>query len=230
MHNFAQWLCLFRYTRSARAARLSCVILLALWCALAAGPNPNLDSILHGVENRYNHAQSLRLNFTETYKAVRRAGQVESGVLTLRKPGKMRWEYSAPSGKLFISDGKDVYLYLPDAHRVEHSKFKESEDFRAPLAFLLGKLNFYKEFRSFNLRPDGENQWIEAIPNSENLPYSRVEFLISPDARILRLQVIGQDQSIIDFAFDQEKLNIPLDVKSFAFRTPAGAELVESEQ
>jgi outer membrane lipoprotein carrier protein len=206
------------------------VISLALWCALAAGPNSNLDGILHAVEARYNHAQSLKLNFTETYKAVRRAGQTESGVLTLRKPGKMRWEYSAPTGKLFVSDGKDVFLYLPDANRVEHSKFKESEDFRAPLAFLLGKLNFYKEFRSFNLRPEGENQWIDAIPNSDNLPYSRVEFLIAPDSRILRLQVIGQDLSVMDFAFDQEKLNPALDIKSFSFRPPAGAELVESEQ
>src|SRR6516225_9425780 len=152
------------YTRSGGLERLSVVTSLALWCVLAAGPNPTLDSVLHAVENRYNHAQSLRLTFTQSYKAVKRADQVESGVLTLRKPGRMRWEYTAPAVKLLVSDGKDVYLYLPDAKRVEHSKFKETEDFRAPLAFLLGKLNFYKEFKSFNLRQEGENQWVDAIP------------------------------------------------------------------
>jgi outer membrane lipoprotein carrier protein len=206
------------------------VISLALWCVLAAGPAVNLETLLHSVENRYNHAQSLRLTFTESYKSVNRAVQLDSGVLTLRKPGRMRWEYTAPAGKLFVSDGKDVYLYLPDAKRVEHSKFKESEDLRAPLAFLLGKLNFYKEFRSFSLRPEGENQWVDAIPNSDNLPYSRVEFLISPDFQIRRLRVIGQDQSVMDFSFEQEKLNVPLDLKTFSFRPPPGIELVESEQ
>jgi outer membrane lipoprotein carrier protein len=206
------------------------VITLVLWCALAAGAPVNLDSLLHAVENRYNHAQSLRLTFTESYKMQKRSAQVEEGVLTLRKPGRMRWEYTAPAGKLFVSDGKDVYLYLPDAKRVEHSKFKESEDLRAPLAFLLGKLNFYKEFRSFNLRPEGENQWVDAVPNSDNLPYSRVEFLITPEAQIKRLRVIGQDQSVMDFAFEQEKLNVPLDLKSFSFRPPPGAEIVEGEQ
>jgi outer membrane lipoprotein carrier protein len=155
---------------------------------------------------------------------------VESGVLTLRKPGRMRWDYTSPAGKLFVSDGKDVYLYLPDSHRVEHSKFKESEDLRAPLAFLLGKLNFYKEFRKFDLHSEGEDQWIGAEPNSENLPYSRVEFLIAPDARIRRLRVIGQDHSVMDFSFDQEKLNVPLDAKLFSFRPPAGSELVEGDQ
>jgi outer membrane lipoprotein carrier protein len=218
------------YPRSARLVRLFSVITFAVWCALAAGSPANLDVILHSVENRYNHAQSLRLTFTESYKAVKRADRVESGVLTLRKPGRMRWEYTAPAGKLFVSDGKDVYLYLPDAKRAEHSKFKESEDLRAPLAFLLGKLNFYKEFRSFNLRSEGENQWVEAVPNSDNLPYSKVEFLITPDSQIRRLRVIGQDQSIMDFAFEQEKLNVPLDVKTFSFRPPPGTEVVEGEQ
>lgn len=142
----------------------------------------------------------------------------------------MRWEYASPAGKLFVSDGKDVYLYLPDANRVEHSKFKESGDFRAPLAFLLGKLNFYKEFRKFNVRRDGENTWIDAEPNSANLPYSRVEFLVGPDARIQKLRVVGQDQSIMEFSFEQERLNVPLEAKLFSFRPPAGAEVVEGEQ
>jgi len=206
------------------------VISFALWCVLAAAPPGNLDSVLHSVENRYNHAQSLRLTFTQSYKAQKRAAQVDSGVLTLRKPGKMRWEYTVPAGKLFVSDGKDVYLYLPDVKRAEHSKFKESDDLRAPLGFLLGKLNFYKEFRSFSMRPEGENTWVDAVPNSDTLPYSRVEFLIAPDAQIRRLKVIGQDESVMEFAFEQEKLNVPLDVKSFSFRVPAGTEVVEGEQ
>jgi outer membrane lipoprotein carrier protein len=206
----------------------------ALWCVLTAcqvfGAEPSLDTLLHAVENRYNKAQSLTLDFKESYKAQKRSGQVEIGVLSLRKPGRMRWEYSTPAGKLFVSDGKDVYLYLPDAKRVEHSKFKESDDLRAPLAFLLGKLNFYKEFRKFTLRPEGESFWVDAEPNSANLPYSRVEFLIAPDSRIERVRVIGQDQSVMDFSFEHERLNVPLEAKLFAFRAPAGVEMVEGEQ
>jgi outer membrane lipoprotein carrier protein len=206
----------------------------ALWTLLLAfplsGAEPTLDALLHSVENRYNRSQSLTLSFRETYKALKRTEQVETGVLSLRKPGRMRWEYASPAGKLFVSDGKDVYLYLPDANRVEHSKFKESEDFRAPLAFLLGKLNFYKEFRKFNIRHEGESTWIDAEPNSGNLPYSRVEFLVSVDSRIQKLRVVGQDQSIMEFSFEQERLNVPLDGKLFAFRAPPGAEVVEGEQ
>ncbi len=192
---------------------------------------PRLDNLLKAVENRYNRAQSLTLTFEETYIAQRRPQQVESGTLTLRKPGRMRWNYSKPAGKVFVSDGKRVSLYDPETNQVEVTGVKETEDMRAPLAFLLGKLNFYKEFRRFTLREDTEGAWISAEPKSETLPYSRVEFLIAPDARIRRLKVFGQDRSILDFRFDQEKLDVPVDAKFFEYRPPITAQvLTEGEK
>ncbi len=69
-------------------------------------------------------------------------------MLMLRKPGRMRWDYSQPTGKLFVSDGKFLWLYTPAENRVEKMKLQETDDMRAPLAFLLGKLHFDKEFRN----------------------------------------------------------------------------------
>lgn len=199
------------------------------FAAPAFAGEQRLEPLLKAVEARYNHAQSLRLNFTETYTAPKRSSQTESGVLFLRKPGRMRWDYNTPAGKLFLCDGKDVYLYTPESNRVEKSKFKETEDMRAPLAFLLGKLNFFKEFRKFEIRKDGDEVWIVAEPTSENLPYSRVEFLVTPSAQIRRLKVIGDDHSVLDFTFDGETVNPRLESGLFAFRMPAGAEMVEAE-
>lgn len=221
-----------RPKRPGIGARHTFVRKIAVLClaALPAMAAANLDTLLKSVENRYNHAQSLRLNFSETYQAPRRPDRVESGTLALRKPGRMRWDYASPAGKVFVSDGKNLFLYTPDNNRVEHSTMKDTEDMRAPLAFLLGKLEFYREFRKFEARPDPGGTWIVAEPNSGNLPYSRVEFLVSPDARIQRLKVFGQDNSVLSYVFDQEKLNVPLDSKLFAFVPPRGAEIVEGSQ
>ncbi len=200
---------------------------------MLAGPvfaETRLEPLLKTVENRYNSAQSLKLNFTETYTVPKRSSQTESGVLFLRKPGRMRWDYVTPPGKLFLSDGKSVYLYTPDSNRVEKSKLKEMQDMRAPLAFLLGKLNFYKEFRKFDLRREGADTWITAEPTAGNLPYSSVEFLASPNGQIRRLKVIGLDRSVLDFTFERETLNPPLESGLFAFRKPIGAEIIEGEQ
>src|SRR5262249_3226547 len=154
----------------------------------------------------------------------------ESGTLRMRKPGRMRLDYTDPAGKLFVSDGKDVYLYSPVNKEVEKFKMKESEDMRVPLAFLLGKLNFEKEFQGFESREDNGLTWLSAKPKSENLPYTKVEFAISPEFQIRRVVVTGYDRSVTDFAFDEEKVNPSMDSKIFRFQMPAGAKLVEESQ
>ena len=102
------------------------VVCLAAVSAFAA--DPLLDQALKGLQDRYNHAKTLQISFNETYTVQGRPHQSESGTLTLRKPGRMRWDYTTPPGKLFLSDGKDVYLYTPDAKRVEKMRLRESED------------------------------------------------------------------------------------------------------
>src|SRR5262245_47536781 len=148
-------------------------------------------------------------------------------MLFLRKPGRMRWQYTYPAGKLFLSDGKFVYLVVPDSNRVQKMKAKESEDMRAPLAFLLGRLHFEKEFRNFESRPEGGDTWITAQPKSPNLPYTKVEFQVTPQFEIRRVRVTGQDLSVLDFHFDQEKVNPPLDIKLFQFELPSGSMVEE---
>lgn len=204
--------------------------LLASHAFAGSGNGDNLDSLLKSVENRYNHAQSLKLDFSETYAGARSPVQNESGVLYLRKPGRMRWQYTAPAGKVFISDGKEVFLYTPEDQRAEKSKLKESEDMRAPLAFLLGKLNFAKDFKSFQTRVDGNDTWIAAEPKSDNLAYSKVEFLATPDGEIRRVRITGQDQSKLDFTFSNERLNAPVADSMFTFQAPPGVAVVEAER
>jgi outer membrane lipoprotein carrier protein len=147
----------------------------------------------------------------------------------LRKPGRMRWDYSQPKGKLFISDGKFMWMYTPAENRAEKMKLQESDDMRAPLAFLLGKLNFEKEFRNLQARPEGAGAGtrITAEPKTANLPYSAVEFVVTTENRIREVKVTGFDNSILDFTFEEESLDPPLDGKLFQFQAPPGAEVVD---
>ncbi len=142
----------------------------------------------------------------------------------------MRWDYSQPKGKLFVSDGKYLWLYTPDNNEYVRRKLKESEDMRAPLAFLLGKLNFKKEFRNLSAKPEGDGQRISGEPATDNLPYSAVEFVVAPDYSIREVKVTGFDKSILTFRFDQEKVNPELNAKLFEFKPPPGAHMVEEEQ
>ncbi|HWF08677.1 MAG TPA: outer membrane lipoprotein chaperone LolA [Bryobacteraceae bacterium] len=207
------------------ARTLTCLIALPALSA-AADVNP----LLQKIQTRYNHAQSLKLDFSESYAGTRSPLQSEAGVLYLKKPGRMRWEYTSPAGKLFLSDGKDVLTYTPADHSVQKAKLKESEDVHAPIAFLLGKLDFRKEFKSFETRVEGPDTWIVATPKSENLAWSKVDFLATPEGEIRRVRIALQDQSRLDFAFSNEQLNAPVAQTMFTFHPPPGVQIVEAGQ
>ena len=101
---------------------------------------------------------------------------------------------------------------------------------RAPLAFLLGRLDFDKEFRNLQSLPEGSDTRIVAEPKGDNLPYSAVEFVVTPENRIREVKVTRFDRSILSFAFDQERVDPPLDGKLFQFQPPKGAEVVDAGQ
>jgi outer membrane lipoprotein carrier protein len=208
----------------------SAIALAALATGFAGSARPadlDISRVLKGIEGRYNSAQTLELSFTETYKAQGRA-RTEKGELYLRKPGRMRWQYTSPAGKLFISDGKFIYSYTPQDHRAEKMKLKETEDMRAPLAFLLGRLEFTKDFREFRGRAEDGGIFITAIPKSDKLPYTEISFLATPEFSIRKLEVKGQDNSLIQFSFDNERKDAPVQEALFRFTPPAGAEFVDS--
>jgi len=210
-------------------------LVLGVLVVSAFAGDAGLDGLLKGVETRYNRANTLQVLFHEEYTPPGPGGgparRSESGRLMLQKPGRMRWDYSQPQGKLFVSDGKFMWLYTPagpSGHpRAEKMKLQESDDMRAPLAFLLGKLNFAKEFRNLHARPEGTGTRILAEPKTDNLPYSAVEFVVTAEHRIREVKVTGFDNSILDFTFDEEILNPPLDGKLFQFQAPPEAEVVE---
>jgi outer membrane lipoprotein carrier protein len=141
----------------------------------------------------------------------------------------MRWEYRQPPGKLFLTDGKAAWFYSPHSNRVEKSRMKASDDLRAPLAFLIGRLDFRRDFKEFRTYPEGPDTYIVAAPRSDRAPYSQVAFRVNRQRQITLLRVTGQDASILVYRLSDEVVNPALDPRLFAFEPPAQAEIVEED-
>jgi len=195
--------------------------------SLSAADRPAYEGVIEGVESHYNRPQTLQLTFQQSYTAPGRRKVVESGEVFLRKPRRMRWEYRDPAGKLFVSDGNHAYFYSPSANRVEKSPLRESGDLRTPLAFLIGQVDLRRDFDRFLYRAEDEDIYVEGEPRSNRSPYCKVVFVVTPEYRIRRLEVHGQDQSVMEFVFSEETVNPPLADELFEFQMPEGAELVE---
>ncbi len=205
--------------------RLVCALVLSAALLQSAAAS---DELIRKVESRYNSVRTLSVDFVENYSMQGHPRPPEEGKLTLRKEGKMRWDYTHPSGKLFLSDGKTVYLYSAGDNRVEKIPLKDTEDMRAPLAFLLGRLDMKKEFRDFATHPDQGGVWLDASAKNDRVPYDKVQMLLSADGQVRQLKIAGRDLSLLDFSFKAERLNPPLANNLFHFNVPPGAEVVDS--
>jgi len=187
-----------------------------------AAETVDFQKTLKNVEDHYNKIQTLQVKFTENVTSRGRT-KTDSGTLYLRKKGKMRWEYA--SGVQFVSDGKFIYSYYPDEHRAEKMSMKESDDMKAPLAFLLGDVNFDRDFGEYHTKPQDGGLLITALPKSDKFPYTDVTFLVAPDSSMRRLEVRMQNNDLMVFTFEGEKKNPLLTDVLFQFTPPKGVEL-----
>src|SRR6266852_3814184 len=103
-------------------------------CADAEDIQAVAVAVAAAVDAHYNHLRTLQTEFTEVYRGSG-IERTESGTLWLKKPGKMRWEYRSPREKLFVSDGKTAWFYVPEDRQARKTAAKKLDDIRSPLAF-----------------------------------------------------------------------------------------------
>jgi outer membrane lipoprotein carrier protein len=195
------------------------------------GQSPSIHSIASAVDHRYNHLQTLQAEFTEIYRGAGME-RTESGTLWLKKPGKMRWQYRSPREKLFVSDGKDAWFYVPGEPQVRRTPVRQLSDLRSPLAFLLGKTKLEKELSGLSAATDiapltPGNVVLRGVPQAMSDQVSQVLIEVTPDSWIDRIILEGTDGSSTEFRFRGQKEDGKIDDQSFRFEVPAGVEVID---
>jgi len=198
-----------------------------------ASPSSDVNAVAQAVDERYNHLRSLQAEFTEIYRGAGME-RTESGTLWLKKPGKMRWEYRSPREKLFLSDGKDAWFYVPGERQVRRTAVKKLDDLRSPLAFLLGKTKLEKELQGLSLAPDvtpsaAGDVVLRGIPKSLANRVRQVLLEITPEHWISRILIEEVDGSTTDYRFSSQRENVAVPDQRFQFTVPGGVEVIDGQ-
>ena len=196
-----------------------------------AGLAADVKTVAAAIDTHYNHLHSLQAEFVETYRGSGME-RTESGTLSLKKPGKMRWEYRSPRAKLFVSDGKDAWFYVPDDRQARKTSAKKLEDIRSPLAFLLGKTKLEKELQGLSLARDKEplqpgNIVLRGVPQGLSDRISEILIEVTPEHQIARIVIQEADGPSTEYRFGEMKEDAPMKDAEFQFKVPAGTETVE---
>ena len=207
-----------------------------LTCALAtpsllrAQDNPTAHDVAALVDHHYNQLHSLRAGFTETYVGLG-ISRSESGTLLLLKPGRMRWDYSQPAGKLFLIDGKYAWFYAQGEAEVQRMAARQLDDLRSPLRFLLGHTELEKEMTGLHLDPasNGAGYTLVGQPKGQENRVRRVSLTVAPHTgAILAIEIDEQDGAVTKFTFTGEQPNPSIPANTFRFTPPAGVPVVDA--
>jgi outer membrane lipoprotein carrier protein len=210
-------------------------LVVLLSCALlVAAQTPDVHKIAETVDRHYNKLNTLQTQFTEIFRGGG-ISRTEDGVMYLKKPGKMRWDYEAPQKKYFVTDGKTAWFYVPGERQARRTSVKNLDDFRSPLRYLLGKTKLEKEFDGLSIvnaeKPSQPGDIIlRGVPKGmeDRVEESRLE--VAPDGQIVRISIEELDGTYTEFRFREPKENVPIADGKFKFAPPPGVEVMQATE
>ena len=218
-----------------RKLSLTVLILCIGGVGLGVAGNDNtaaLSKILDGLEKRYAGPGFSAKFFQESLLKAMQISDTAEGSLTVKRPGKMRWEYTIPDPQTVVSDGRTMWVYRPEDNQVMVGK--------APTFFSGGKgAGFLSDIRQVR-----KSFAIEVL-KAENEAYYRLRLTpkkASPDLADVILSVkkndFQVDQVITHNAYGDEtqitlsdyQFNINPKETLFTFTPPEGADVVKVDQ
>ena len=193
---------------------------------ISAELQPDPHDLAQRVDRHYNKLKSLKAEFTESYEGLGRT-RTESGTLLLQKPGRMRWDYSRPAGKLFLLDGKYAWFYSKGDPQVQRIEAKKLDDLRSPLRFLLGHTQLEKEIDHIaqSSAPNG-NFNLTGVPHNQENRIQRLTLTVTPDGTIIGIEIQETDGAITRFTFTGDQPNAPIPSSIFRFIPPTGIPII----
>ena len=201
---------------------------LLLFGLSVSAQQPTTHDLAQCVDRHYNHLKSLKAQFTESYEGLGRT-RTESGTLLLQKPGRMRWDYSRPAGKLFLLDGKYAWFYSKGDPQVQRIEAKKLDDLRSPLRFLLGHTQLEKEIDHLAASPAANGNFtLTGVPHNQEKRIQRLTLTVTPDGTITGIEIQETDGAITRFTFTGEQPNPAIPPSTFRFTPPPGIPVVNA--
>jgi outer membrane lipoprotein carrier protein len=203
-------------------------LLVPLVFALAAAANgqtPSATALAAKVDAHYNHLHSLTAHFTERYRGMG-IDRTETGTLTLSKPGRMRWAYDAPSGKIFVLDGKFAISYTPGDSQALRTPAKQLDDLRSPLRFLLGHTEIAKELDGLTLTLVSGGYTLSGVPKGMQQTVQSIGITVDVAGQIVGMRIVQTDGAETSFTFTDIRENVATPDSEFSFIPPPGVTII----
>ena len=220
-----------RSARPTSAAAVAAYMVVVL-CPTGRAADLTAPELALALQRKYEGIKDFSADFVHTYQGgVLRKQITEGGRLLVKKPGKMRWEYTRPEEKLFVSDGVKMYSYIPQDRQVIVSSVPREDQATMPAMFLAGQGNLTRDFTPTlgglpTGAPDGSRA-LKLVPKSPQRDYDWLVLVVDAVSLGLRgLVTVDAQGGTSSISFTNLKENVGLADKDFAFKMPRGVDVV----
>jgi outer membrane lipoprotein carrier protein len=192
--------------------------------------SPTADAIARDLQKKYDRVNDFSADFVHTYRGgVLKQQATERGRMMVKKPGRMRWEYTSPEKKTFVSDGHKMYSYLPKDRQVIVSTVPQDEA-ATPALFLTGRGNITRDYTvAFDKIPEAPAGSIalRLTPRKREAEYDWLTLVVEPGTlNLLMLITLDPQGGRSAFTFSNLKQNIGLADNLFVFNMPRNVDVV----
>jgi outer membrane lipoprotein carrier protein len=185
-----------------------------------------LKHVLDRLQRHYRDTRSFSAKFSEEIATVGAPKRKRQGTVSFRKPGRMRWEFQDPEKQTIVSDGETLYSYDPDLNQVVETPLKQALKSSSATSFLLGIGNLNRDFKAAFASPATPTGPIDLILDAKAGGYIIAVGLDPKTYNLITLTLTDQlgDTTRIDFSDVHDNVELPDSI--FAFKAPAGADVV----
>ena len=211
----------------------SLIVLLSLPVLGSAQGAKSPDALAKALQARYQTVQDFTADFVQTYRGgVLRTETRERGTVSVKKPGRMRWIYTSPERKEFVSDGQKIYSYIPEDRQVTVSNVPSESEAPTPVLFLAGKGDLVKDFTAATAEsPVAGSVALKLTPRKSEPEYEYLIVAVDPATLQIRaLTTRDRQGGESTLRFENLKENKGISDKDFAFRIPRGVDVITNGQ
>ena len=167
-----------------RAGSLIASVFFVSFIYSPVGAFDSATSVTRKLQKSYESIRSIEADFEQIYRSKRFEDRKSHGHVWMEKPGKMRWDYDEPKGKVMVSDGEKITLYDPEDNQALVSSVGKGDDLPPPLSLLWGKGKitdeFSVEFPKENNDAKAGEIVLECIPKKPIPNVSKVFLFVEP--------------------------------------------------
>jgi outer membrane lipoprotein carrier protein len=212
-----------------KALVVPAVVLVSI-CAVGAQTNDPV-ALAARVQERYNGIKDMSGDFVQTYEGgVLRTKTTERGTIAIKRPGRMRFVYTKPEKKEFVSDGNRLYAHMVADKQVIVSPAPGPDQGDIPAMFLAGQSDLARDYTaSFTALPGAAQSLItlKLVPKRPSAEYESIGIGVDPKTlQIQFLTAVDTQGGRSSFSFTNLKENLGMSDKQFEFRIPRGVDVV----